>query len=155
MYCEIKGNWKRPPLACWSSSINLHNIDNSYIVSSICLDKCRWYVLRTRNNDNKKAIFQTKFRINFLDINFWISNKMSLKYIPHRLAWIDNMWAFVKIMVWRLTCAKPLPEPVFTKVADHFVSLGHNELNMNGEKYQMPFKKLSVHKICYSLKQWT
>ena len=52
------------------------------------------------------------FKHIFLNENIWISNKISLKYIPRSP--IDNMSALVQIMTWRRKSDKPLPEPMQT-----------------------------------------
>ena len=52
------------------------------------------------------------FKRIFLNENIWISNKISLKYVPRGP--IDNMSALVQIMTWRQKDEKPLPEPMVT-----------------------------------------
>ena len=46
----------------------------------------------------------------FLNENFWILNKISLKYVPQAL--IDNKPSLVQIMGCRWTGDKPLSEPL-------------------------------------------
>ena len=45
-----------------------------------------------------------------LNENFWILNKISLKYVP--LGVIDNMAALVQIKAWHRPGDKPLSEPM-------------------------------------------
>ena len=61
--------------------------------------------LRTRQNDRH---FADSFQCIFLNGNFWILNKISLKYVPYGL--IDSMTALVQIMAWCQTSDKPLSE---------------------------------------------
>ena len=55
----------------------------------------------------------------FLNENIWISNKISLKYVP----WgeIDNMAALVQIMAWRRPGTKPLSESMMNKFTDAYM----------------------------------
>ena len=64
------------------------------------------------------------FTCNFLNENCWISNKISLKYVPWGL--IDNMSALVQIMAWRQTGNKPLSDPMMTHFTDTYMH--HPEL---------------------------
>ena len=59
------------------------------------------------------------FKCISLHENFWILNKISLKYVT----WgqIDNMAALVEIMAWRWTGAKPLSEPMMVYCIDAYV----------------------------------
>ena len=52
------------------------------------------------------------FKCIFLNKNIWISNKISLKYVPWSL--IDNMLALVQVMAWRHSGNKSLSEPMLT-----------------------------------------
>ena len=59
------------------------------------------------------------FKCIFLNGNFWIQNKISLRYVPQGL--IDNMAALVQIMAWHLLGAKPLSEPMLVCFTDAYV----------------------------------
>ena len=59
------------------------------------------------------------FKRIFLNENIWISNKISLKYVPWGL--IENMLALVQIMAWRRTGDKPLSEPMLTQFTDAYM----------------------------------
>ena len=61
------------------------------------------------------------FKRIFLKENIWISNKISLKYVPWGL--IDNMAALFQIMAWHCSGDKPLSEPMLTQFADAY--MGH------------------------------
>ena len=51
--------------------------------------------------------------------NFWILDKISLKYVP--LGQIDNMGALVQIMVWHQSDDKPLSEPMMVWFTDAYM----------------------------------
>ena len=59
------------------------------------------------------------FECIFLNEDTWISNEISLKYVPWGL--IDNMSALVQVMAWRRTGHKPLPEPMTTQFIDTYM----------------------------------
>ena len=59
------------------------------------------------------------FKRIFLNENIWISNKISLKYIPWCLT--DNIPALVQIMAWRRPGTKPLSEPMLTQFTDAYM----------------------------------
>ena len=67
------------------------------------------------------------FKRMFLNKNIWISNKMSLKYVPWVL--IDNMSALVQTIVWRRPGDKPLSEPVLTHITNACGTRGRWVLN--------------------------
>ena len=54
-----------------------------------------------------------------LNKNFWILNKISLKYVLQGL--IDNMAALVLIMAWRRTGAEPLSEAMLPCYTDAYM----------------------------------
>ena len=65
----------------------------------------------------------------FLMKTFWISYKISLRYVP--LGLIDKKSTLVQVMAWHLLGTKPLPEPMLGKMSEcHAASLGHNELTL-------------------------
>ena len=64
----------------------------------------------------------------FLYQNFWISNKISLKYVPCGL--IDNKPPLIQIMGCRRTSEKPLSEPMKGQFADAFMRYSAS-LNQN------------------------
>ena len=68
-----------------------------------------------------------------LNENFWIWNKISLKYVP--LGLIDNMAALVQVMAWRQPGDMPLSEAMFVYWCIH-VSLRLSELNGNWRSSQ-------------------
>ena len=59
------------------------------------------------------------FKYVFLNENFWISNKISLKYVPWGI--IDNMAALVQVMAWYTASNKPLSEPVMLYLTDAYM----------------------------------
>ena len=59
------------------------------------------------------------FKRIFLNENIWISNKISLKYVPRGL--IDNMSALFQIMAWHRSGDKPLSEQMLTQFTDAYM----------------------------------
>ena len=59
------------------------------------------------------------FKSIFLDENDRILIQISLKFVPRSP--IDNKPVLVQVMAWRLTGAKPLPEPMLTQFTDDFM----------------------------------
>ena len=59
------------------------------------------------------------FKHIFLNENFRISIKISLKFVPKGS--IDNKSALVQVMVWRQTGDKPLPEPMMIQFTDAYM----------------------------------
>ena len=58
-------------------------------------------------------ILQTFFRCSLLFANLFIFIQVTLKFVVKRP--IDSKSAFVQIMAWHQTGAKPLPEPMMTQ----------------------------------------
>ena len=57
------------------------------------------------------------FNCIFLNENFWISIKFSLKFVPNGP--INNIPALVQIMAWRRPGDKPLSEPMMVSLSTH------------------------------------
>ena len=70
-----------------------------------------------RPRQNGRNIADDIFKCIFLNENFSISNKISLKYVPWCL--IDNMAALVQIMAWRRPGTKPLSVPMMFSLLMH------------------------------------
>ena len=68
---------------------------------------------------NGRHFADDMFKCIFLNENIWISNEISLKYIPRGL--IDNMSALVQIMAWHHPGDKPLSEPMLTQFPDAYM----------------------------------
>ena len=68
--------------------------------------------------DNMATIFQTTFSNAFSWMkNVWISNEISLKFVPMGL--ITNILALNQIMAWRRPGDKPLSEPMMVSLLTH------------------------------------
>ena len=53
---------------------------------------------------------------------------------------IENESALVQVMAWRLTGAKPLPEPMLPKIINNIrMSQGHIEIFVTSEIFHQPF----------------
>ena len=59
------------------------------------------------------------FKRIFLNENFRITIKISLKFVPKGP--IDNKSALVQVMAWRQTGDKPLPEAVMIQFTDAYM----------------------------------
>ena len=96
--------WRNPPVTGEFPSERASNAENVSI----------WW----RHHDNRCG----GWIICVTDImkeNFWIWNKMSLKYVPEGL--IDNMATLVQIMAWRRTSDKPLSEVMMVYFTDVYM----------------------------------
>ena len=71
--------------------------------------------LRPRQNGRHFA--DDIFKCIFLNENIWISNKISLKFVPKGP--INNIPALVQIMAWRCLGDKPLSEPMMVSLPTH------------------------------------
>ena len=52
-------------------------------------------------------------------MEFWISKKVSLKFVSKGL--FDNKSALVQVIAWRQTGDKPLPYPMMTQLNDAYM----------------------------------
>ena len=59
------------------------------------------------------------FRYIFMNENFCILMRISLKFVPKGP--IDNKWALVQVMAWRRTGDNLLPEPMLTRFSDTYM----------------------------------
>ena len=96
------------------------------------------------------------------NINIWMSNKISLKYVPWSL--IDNMSALVQIMAWRHPGDKPLSEPVHRRIyaalgGDELTAIGisqerilvTNQVLMDEITWHAVFKRVAAGSICSNM----
>ena len=72
-----------------------------------------------RPRQNGRHFSDDTFKRIFLNDNVWISNKISLKFVPKGP--INNIPALVQIMAWRRIGDKPLSEPMLTQFTDAFM----------------------------------
>ena len=70
-----------------------------------------------RPGQNGRRFADDTFKRIFLNENFRISIKISLKFVPKGL--INNNPALVQIMVWRWSGDKPLYEPMLVSLLTH------------------------------------
>ena len=59
------------------------------------------------------------FKHIFFNENVRILIEISLKFVPNGP--IENKSALVRVMAWRRTCNKPLPEPMLTQFIDAYM----------------------------------
>ena len=86
--------------------------------------------------------FADIFKGIFLNENFWILNKILLKYVPKGL--IYNIAALVQMMAWRRTGAKPLSEAMLVCSTDAYISLSLSELTHWDRVMHLGISKLTV-----------
>ena len=65
------------------------------------------------------AVWHMAFQAHFLNENFSLSTKISLKYVPWCLT--DNMSALAQIMAWRRSGDKPLSDPMVSQFSDTYI----------------------------------
>ena len=95
-----------------------NNTRNRSQLNSNCLNEGSTLWLNTlRPSQNARHFADDIFKCIFLNINVWISLKISLKFVPKFP--IDNIPALVQIMAWRWPGAKPLPEPMMVSLLTH------------------------------------
>ena len=75
------------------------------------------YINTLRPRQNGRRFADDIFKCIFLNENVWISNKISLKFVPKGL--INNIPALVQIMAWRRSGDKPLSEPMMVSLLTH------------------------------------
>ena len=92
-----------------------------------------WCILIVNSSppgQNGRLFADDMFNCIFLNENIWISNEISLRYVPWGL--INNMPVLVPIMAWRRPGDKPLSEPMLTQFTDaymrHWGGVGGDEL---------------------------
>ena len=104
------------------------------VVTQPVLDSLRWYLVPTREPAFAfRVIFITLrprqkdrhfandiFKCASLNESFWLSNKISLKYVPY--GEIDNTAALFQIMDWHRTGDKPLSEAILVCCIDAYMS---------------------------------
>ena len=59
------------------------------------------------------------FNCIFVNVNVWISIKISLKFVPYGP--INNKPALFQVMAWRQKGDKPLPETMLTQFIDAYM----------------------------------
>ena len=97
----------------WSSKTMMGHFFDSHTPT----EPRRVDTLRRRQNGGHFA--DDTFKCIFLNENIWISNKISMKYVPMGVT--DNMLALVQIMAWRRPGAKLLSEPMLTQFIDAYM----------------------------------
>ena len=90
-----------------------------------CHGDLSFNILRLRQNGCRFT--GDTFKCIFLNLNFIISIKISLKFVPKGS--INNIPALVQIMAWRRPGDKPLSEPMIVRLPNIYASPGLNELS--------------------------
>ena len=76
------------------------------------------YIVNTlRPRQNGRHLADNIFKCIFLNENFWIPNKISLKFVPKGP--INNIPSLAQIMAWRRPGDKPLSEPMMVSSLTH------------------------------------
>ena len=71
----------------------------------------------SRPRQNCRHFADDIFKCIFLDVNVWISLKISLNFVPE--VRIDNISVLVQIIAWRCPGDKPLSEPLEANLLTH------------------------------------
>ena len=79
--------------------------------------RTKWLLKHIEAETNGCHFADDIFKCIFLNENFWIPIKMSLKFVPTGL--INNITALVQIMAWRRPGDKPLSEPMMVSSTMH------------------------------------
>ena len=108
--------------AAWSSTLKLRATDYVKNIAGACNphphNPSHYPLINTlRLRQNGRHFADNFIKCIFFKENFWILNKISLKYAPQGL--IDNMAALVQIMAWRWRGDKPLSEPMMAGLLMH------------------------------------
>ena len=64
-------------------------------------------------------IADDNFNLVFMNEKFCVSIRILLKFVPKGL--IDNKSVLVRVMAWRRTGDKPLPEPLLTQFTNAYM----------------------------------
>ena len=83
------------------------------------LNSCFFRVLYWGRNKIDSIVQTTFSNAIFLNENYWIPIKISLKFVPK--GQINKIPALVQIMAWRRTGDKPLSEPMLTQFNDAYM----------------------------------
>ena len=89
------------------------------LINSLAPGGCSCNLNSSPPGQNGRHFADDMFKCIFLNENFWISNKISLKYVPWDL--MNTMWALVQIMAWHHPGDRPLSEPTLTQFTDAYM----------------------------------
>ena len=78
------------------------------------------WVISSPHGQNGRHLTDDIFRRMFVNENFCILIKISLKFVPK--VPIDNKPALVQIMAWRRIGDKPLSDPMLTRYTDAYIT---------------------------------
>ena len=90
-----------------------------------------------RPGQNGRRFADDTFKRIFLNENFRISIKISLKFVPKGP--INNNPALVQIMAWRRSGAKPLSEPMMVSLLTHICVTGPQWVNKRAFRWRNIF----------------
>ena len=82
-----------------------------------CIEPIHGFVNSLRPRQNGRHFADDVFKCNFLNENFWIPIKISLKFVPKGP--INNILALFQEMAWRRSGDKPLSEPMMVSLPTH------------------------------------
>ena len=77
------------------------------------------YLNSSPPGQNGRHYGRRHFQRHFHEWKLYISIRISLKFVPKGP--IDNKSALVRVMAWRRTGDKPLPEPMLTQFTDAYM----------------------------------
>ena len=101
------------------ASLHLASIHRLTLCEKLRRSSSKTKTLRTSRKFCSKYTLSDIFKCISLKENFWLSNKISLKYVLYGL--IGNKPVFVQIMAWHWAWDRPLSEPVMSLLTDAYV----------------------------------
>ena len=131
----------------------------SQVISLIGL--CNWDIFNTlRPRQNGRRFAADTFKRIFLNENFRISIKISLKFVPKGP--INNIPALVQIMAWRRSGGKPLSEPMMVSLLTHicvtrpqWVNASQHHINgLMQERHNSIANPLELYLSCTNPSTW-
>ena len=101
--------------------VDIYSVGNTERHHRICQQKLLIAVLNVTKVSMtafiQHLLFYDIFKCIFLNENVWISNKISLEFVPN--GQINNIPTLVQTMARRRPCDKPLSEPMMVSLLTH------------------------------------
>ena len=113
---------------------NVHDIPSldifarGLLTAKVCSESITMPVNTLRPRQNGRLSPDDIFKWIFLNENLWISNKISLKFVPK--GQINNIPALVQIMAWCRSGDKPLSETMMVSLLTHIYATRPQWINI-------------------------
>ena len=137
-FYTLYAKWYAFPTRCYKLYINAYKLTLTYLrtkiwsyvqiiqfsvyIQNYVIMNKRTSILRVSLRQYKfptntlRPFCRWHFQMHFLNKSYFISIKISLKFVPK--GWTDNKSALVQVMACCQIRSKPLPEPMLTKISD-------------------------------------